>query len=227
MKCTTVIIQESQELSVQEQRTLEACEADIAKGIELQAKALQTIRDKRLYRSEFGTFEEYCRDKIGKSRHWANRQIQFVEICANIAESGLVPIGTKISESAAREISDLEPEQQAQVVVTATDNGKKPTAANVREAKKQIANTAVSDAFAELSGKKSTQAKPNKKTDPVVEKNPAKLVDELTTKFISPLVRGIDEVAEINGGKGYFWRVSSTSIDSLIKSLNKMREGKQ
>ena len=137
MRPTTAIVQQSQELTQKEQQTLQACEQDITKGIELQAKALQTIRDKKLYRSEFDTFEDYVSDRLGKSRSWAYRQIDYIKVCQNIAESSLSPIGD-ISEAATREIADLEPDQQVEVVQEATKNGKKPTAKAVKEAKETV-----------------------------------------------------------------------------------------
>lgn len=139
MPSEVIIVSESRELSLQEQRTLEACEADIAKGIELQAKALQTIRDQRLYRREFATFDEYLADRVGKSRHWANRQINYIEVIRNITESGLVPIGTKMTEAAAREVFDLEPQQQVEVVKSVVDSGEKPTAKNIKQERQKIA----------------------------------------------------------------------------------------
>jgi len=138
MPSEVVIVSESRELSLQEQRTLEACEADIAKGIELQAKALQTIRDQRLYRREFATFDEYVTDRIGKSKRWADYQIKYIEVIGNLAEQmgTMVP---KISERATREISELEPQQQAEVVRSVVDSGEKPTAKNVKQERQKIA----------------------------------------------------------------------------------------
>jgi hypothetical protein len=39
-------------------------------------RALEAIRDGRLYRALFGTFEEYCQKRWGWTRQWANRLIQ-------------------------------------------------------------------------------------------------------------------------------------------------------
>jgi len=133
-----VIVSESRELSLQEQRTLEACEADITKGIELQAKALQTIRDQRLYRREFATFDEYVTDRIGKSKRWADYQISYIEVIGNLTEQmgTMVP---KVTERAAREIADLEPQQQAEVVKSVVNSGEKPTAKNIKHERQKIA----------------------------------------------------------------------------------------
>ena len=39
-------------------------------------KALLTIRDRRLYREEFNTFNEYCKEKWGMSKDYAHRLIR-------------------------------------------------------------------------------------------------------------------------------------------------------
>jgi hypothetical protein len=75
----------SVELSVAEARKLEACEADINRGGEMVARALQVIRDEKLYRAEYPTFEQYCREKLNKGRLWAHRQIMHIEVLALIA----------------------------------------------------------------------------------------------------------------------------------------------
>lgn len=59
------------------------------------------------------------------------------------------------------------------------------------------------------------------------EVTPAKLVDQLTRKHVSPLVRGIDAVAKINGGKGDAHKAANDALNSFIASIKKMREGKQ
>lgn len=138
MPSEVVIVSESRELSHREQRLLEACEEDISRGIELQAKALQIIRDQKLYRREFATFDEYVTDRIGKSKRWADYQIKYIEVIGNLAEQmgTMVP---KISERAAREISELEPQQQAEVVKSIVDLGEKPTAKNIKQERQKIA----------------------------------------------------------------------------------------
>lgn len=63
-----------------------------------------------------------------------------------------------------------------------------------------------------------------------VEKSPAKLVDELTTKYYSPLVKGVDAVAEINGWKpktkrGENHAAANDALTALYKALKEMRKG--
>jgi hypothetical protein len=84
------------------------CEEIILKGWETFLEvghALAIIRDKRLYRDQVGTFEEYCRRKWEFSKTHANRLIDAAAVAAV-----LTPIGVKLkSESQARPLVGLPP----------------------------------------------------------------------------------------------------------------------
>lgn len=82
--------------------------------------ALLEIRDSRLYRETHSTFENYCRDRWGMNRRYANRIIEAAVVVENLG-----PIGPKLPstgtdqlvslpthESQARPLAKLEPEQQ-------------------------------------------------------------------------------------------------------------------
>lgn len=75
-------------------------------------RALLEIRDRRLYRETHTTFEAYCRERWGWSRHHANRHID-----AALVTDALVPTGTKPeNEAQARAMLDrLDPEEREQV----------------------------------------------------------------------------------------------------------------
>ena len=79
------------------------------KGLLAAGQALVEIRDRRLYREEFGTWESYCRDMLGYSKAQANRLISGAEVLTDLA-----PIGAKMMparESHLRELARLpEPE---------------------------------------------------------------------------------------------------------------------
>ncbi len=91
--------------------------------------ALLAIRDKRLYRQDFGTFEEYCGERWGFSSTHAKRLVDSAIIAQN-----LEPFGAKyFSESHLRPLKNLQPEQQREVYQKAVEtapNGK-VTAAHV------------------------------------------------------------------------------------------------
>lgn len=99
-------------LSVDEKNEFDRCELVIKQGLKTfieVGQALLTIREKRLYRLEFGTFEDYCRDKWAMPRRHVNRMIAASETISNLG-----PIGPILpqSESQARPLTSLEPEAQ-------------------------------------------------------------------------------------------------------------------
>lgn len=66
-------------LSEGEISKLAECEGIIRRGIKTFVEvgdALLTIRDQRLYREQFKTFEAYCREQWGFSRSHADRRLQ-------------------------------------------------------------------------------------------------------------------------------------------------------
>jgi len=66
-------------LSASEQRALQRAEVTIAKGMKsfvAVGLALKAIRDRRLYREQYGTFEEYC------ARRWELSRPRGYELCA-------------------------------------------------------------------------------------------------------------------------------------------------
>ncbi len=86
--------------------------------------ALAEIRDLRLYRREYGGFEEYCRKKWGWTKQHAYRLIE----AAPIGKSN--PWVT--SERAARELGKAEPGQRDGVVQAVVAEGKPVTAAAIK-----------------------------------------------------------------------------------------------
>lgn len=120
-------------LTVSEQQALQGWESVIENGMKTfiaVGNALLQIRDLRLYRQNYNTFEDYCRSRWGMNRAHAYRLID----AANVADN-LSPIGDRpINEAQARPLTRLEPEQQREAwkeaVATAPDG--KVTAAHVQ-----------------------------------------------------------------------------------------------
>lgn len=144
----------TQAITLDESRRLVSLEKIIDAGLDSFVQvgdALAEIRDSRLYRIEYGTFEEYCVEKWGFTRGYAKRLISSAEIAAEITaperkpleiNKKSVPIGTfsPSSESQVRPLAALPPEQQKeawQAAVAATP-GKKPTAKTVQAAVDEI-----------------------------------------------------------------------------------------
>jgi hypothetical protein len=104
-------------LNIEESHELERCEVVIKQGLQTfieVGEALFIIRDKRLYRNEFNTFEDYCTHKWGMVQQSATRLIRAYETVTNLQSE---PIGSLLpqSESQIRPLTSLEPEIQKEV----------------------------------------------------------------------------------------------------------------
>jgi hypothetical protein len=101
--------------------------------------ALMEIRDGRMYRSEFGTFEEYCDKRWGFNASRARQFIMASEVVTNIESVTMV---TPANERQARPLTTLPPEKQPEAWKAATDKaeneGRKVTAKDVQEEVKKI-----------------------------------------------------------------------------------------
>jgi hypothetical protein len=82
--------------------------------------ALAEIRDARLYRSDFDTFEEYCRTKWGWAKSYAYNLITAA------ATVKLLPAKTSTivdNEGKARELARVEPAKRVEVLKNAAEAG--------------------------------------------------------------------------------------------------------
>lgn len=128
---------DTQLLTASEQNELERCEVVIKQGLETfieVGQALLTIREKRLYRLEFGTFEDYCLDRWGMKRRQAYRFIDASVVVANVSNwTQNLPQ----TESQARPLTQLQPEAQREawkeVVQQAEQTNQPITAAKVQD----------------------------------------------------------------------------------------------
>jgi hypothetical protein len=124
-----------QKITAVEKSRLAECEAVIKTGLNTFTEvgnALAEIRDSRLYRDQFDTFEAYCRDKWSMARSTAYQMIDGAAVSAIADKTGF-----KISsESQARELVPLknEPETLRSVVMEAAETARqmnKPITANI------------------------------------------------------------------------------------------------
>jgi len=102
-------------LNIEESHELERCEVVIKQGLQTfieVGQALMTIKEKRLYRINFKTFEDYCVGMWAFKRSEAYRLID-----ASVVISNLSPIGDILpkTESQTRPLTSLEPEIQKEV----------------------------------------------------------------------------------------------------------------
>jgi hypothetical protein len=127
-----------------DRKRLADCEIMIKRGLEAFVEvglALTEIRDRRLYRGAYQTFEAYCRDRWSMSARTANRQVKAAWLAAviTIVGEGAGPIGpVPERESQLRPLAKLGDRPEA--IRAAWDDavqaagGKTPTAAQVSKA---------------------------------------------------------------------------------------------
>ncbi|MCX6916906.1 MAG: hypothetical protein NT167_28365, partial [Verrucomicrobia bacterium] len=119
-------------MNVHESRRLAELEKMIAKGKQTFVEvglALAEIRDLRLYKREYGSFSEYCREKWGWNKSYAYYMIHSAEVVKALPEK----VSTIVdSEGVARELAKVEPEQRAGIVQAVVDEGKPVTAAAIK-----------------------------------------------------------------------------------------------
>jgi phage N-6-adenine-methyltransferase len=104
-------------------------------GFVVVGQALQRIRDGKLYREGFATFEDYCRGRWGLSRSYAYQQIDAAKIAGSL--SAVADIPAPATERVARELAPLK-DDEAELVETwrelRAEHGEKVTAAKVKAA---------------------------------------------------------------------------------------------
>ncbi|MDX2215497.1 MAG: hypothetical protein SFY66_19695 [Oculatellaceae cyanobacterium bins.114] len=96
-------------------------------------QALMEMRDRRLYREEFATFEDYCQTRWEMSKTHANRLIEAAEVIETLTPIGVI---LPINESQARPLAPLSVEARVEVMQAsaAIAPSGKPTAAHVQRA---------------------------------------------------------------------------------------------
>lgn len=129
----------SSALSKLETSTLSQCEEIIERGQETfieVGNAMLRIRNERLYRAEFGTFQEYCEARWHMSPRHAHRMIEAAEVAGNVTNwSQTAPS----NESQIRPLARLEPARQREAWQSAVEHSNgKPTAKDVEAAAHRI-----------------------------------------------------------------------------------------
>lgn len=121
-------------LSVDERAALKACEATIRKGLASfldVGEALLRVRDGRLYRAGYGSFDAYCRERWGFSRRQGSYLIEAAKM------GTMVPISNERQARALGPLRDR-PEVARDVVDTVARRGKVTARALNAEAKTRV-----------------------------------------------------------------------------------------
>lgn len=118
-------------LSSQEEEEFSKFELIIEKGLQTffeVGQALTQIRDQRLYRKGYSTFEDYCIKRWGFQRRKAYRLMEAAEVLKNVSH-GTQIIFLPQNERQARELARLPAEEQQNVWMELISNENKiPTA---------------------------------------------------------------------------------------------------
>jgi polyhydroxyalkanoate synthesis regulator phasin len=117
----------SNQLTTLDRSNLRKLESTIEKGIETfieVGSALKQIRDQKLYREGFKSFDSYVQEKWMLSRRYAYQLIESAEVAQNVHHGAQNPVAIP-NERTARELGKLPPEEQPKVwdeVVSSTPN---------------------------------------------------------------------------------------------------------
>lgn len=119
---------------------LEECETVIERGMRTfmeVGQALAKVRDERLYRDEYATFEVYCERRWNLSRTRAYAAIDAANVVSRIRDIGAPE---PQNQGQAEALSGLEPETAAEVMRDAHEhNDGRVTATAIRDARERIA----------------------------------------------------------------------------------------
>jgi phage N-6-adenine-methyltransferase len=108
---TELTLFEDYALTDSEAGRLADCEAVIERGLATfvdVGTALLEVRDSRLYRAQYATFEAYCAERWGLSTRHSNRLIQAAQVVGHLGPMGPIPT----NERQARELAGLAPYEQ-------------------------------------------------------------------------------------------------------------------
>jgi site-specific DNA-methyltransferase (adenine-specific) len=127
------------QLNISERNELERCEVVIKQGLQTfveVGQALMLIRDKRLYRAEFGTFEKYCQDKWQLSKRRGYELINASVIVENVRHAAQIQ---PQNQRQTIPLTKLEPEIQREAwQETVNRHGENITQKKVQEVVKEF-----------------------------------------------------------------------------------------
>ena len=122
-------------LSVTQVTVYEALKVSIREGLDSVFKTgekLIRIRDEKLYRDEYGTFEDFCKAEYDMSRSRAYQLIDAAKIRKSLPASTMVD-----TERAARQLKSV-PESERKEVLARAEKSGEVTAASIKEAAKPV-----------------------------------------------------------------------------------------
>ena len=132
----TVVPEVVEELSEDELKERHQLELKVERAFVEAGRALKLLRDKRLYRDRYKTFEEYCQHRFGFTRRHVNYLIAGSQVFDNLEmgtnSSQILPT----SETQVRYLTKFEPDEQREIwqqAIETVGGGKVPTARVVKD----------------------------------------------------------------------------------------------
>jgi len=167
--------------------------------------ALLEIRDKKLYKQDHQTFEDYCQKRWGWERRHGYELIAAAQVASNVrlnAQSAPESAPTVPTLTQAVQLASLPPEQQREVVQAIEENGEGLANTTVREMKEVVRDvkrgTAPKQAAAKARARVSTPKQGKQKTDVVAND----LSDIANDTGPAERVTSLDELGDLNAKPG-------------------------
>ncbi|MBD2534179.1 hypothetical protein H6G97_33475 [Nostoc flagelliforme FACHB-838] len=117
----TVTAVEVTELTEEEQRDRPHLEKKVERAFFEAGKALIELRDRRLYRSTYKTFDEYCLDRFGYNRSRSYQLVDAAVVVDNLQKCPQIVDILPTAEGQVRPMTKLEPQEQQEVWLTAVE----------------------------------------------------------------------------------------------------------
>ena len=201
-------------LSEEEQQRLVQLEQDIRQAFYVAGAALLEIRDRRLYRQDFASFEEYCQSRFTLTRRSVDYLIAASSVVKNLLRTKeIIQVRTNgsqvlsfvlpTSERQVRPLAKLEPQKQVEVWHKAVEiaGEKVPSGKIVKNLVDQIKRTQNSSNTVEAMGEVTDKPSEKKKT-------------KKRSEFQDGIV--------YSAGEGVRWRIHLSEENG--KKLDKFRE---
>ena len=186
-------------LNIEERNELERCEVVIKQGLKTfveVGQALMLIREKKLYRVEYGTFKDYCEEKWGFKERRVYELMNSSKVIDNLENCAIAQVLPQ-NESQARPLTKLEPELQAEAwQKTVEQHGENITQKKVEEVVKEFVpiNNELKQAKKEPMFAASSQEELLKKAKEVAKERAAEKRQKIDEKGSTPDVPQEDKL---------------------------------
>ena len=202
-------------LSVREKKLMVELESTIEqnlKGFKMVGYALTVIRDQRLYRVDYDTFEEYCRDTwdLGRSRAYqlmdSSSVVDNLSTIVDKTDANSFEI-LPVTESQARPLASLSPEQQIAVWQMVVDIAKETGCRVTADLVQRCVNSVHHKRLAESLNK----ARPN-------GTRPEKVIPEEVQTIVTSLLSVIQREAD-NNWRQVGKKELATALREILQAL--------